>query len=93
MTTLGFSKVGNIYESEPTQFGKDTVLELNYESVPEVVGVKISIKQSLSKEGWQTCFSDTLRQGTTWCKTLQGVSENAWYKVVSEIQPKSANYE
>lgn len=93
MSVLGFTKVGNVYESEPTQFDKDAVLELNYESVPELVGVSISIQQSLTKAGWQTCFSDTLRQGTTWCKTLQGVSENAWYKVVSTIEPKSANYE
>lgn len=93
MNTLSFTQVGNVYITEPVQFSKDTVLELNFESIPALTGVTISIQQSLSKTGWQTCFSDTLRQGTTWCKTLQGVSEKAWYKVVSTTNPQSANYE
>lgn len=95
MSVLNFTQAGNVYESEPVQFSKDTVLELNFENIPKQTGVTISIQQSLTKKGWQTCYTDTLRYGKTWCKTLQCVSENAWYKVVTTTNPDNsqADYE
>lgn len=92
MSSLSFSQNGNLYESDVIQLTNNSVLELNFESL-SASGVSIWIMQSLTQEGWQGCYSDTLRQGTTWCKTLAGVSESAYYKVVCTAEPKSANYE
>jgi len=94
MATLGFTQVGNKYESdEMSGLEKDTVLELNFDAIPEELGVKIDIYISLSKTGWSLVFSDVLRQGLTWCRSVAGVSEKAYYKVETTVEPTSASYE
>ncbi len=94
MATLTFTQVGNKYESnELSGLEKDTVLELNFSSIPEQLGVKIDIYISLSKTGWSLIFSDVLRQGLTWCRSVAGVSEKAYYKVVTTVNPSSASCE
>lgn len=94
MTTLGeFELVGNRYESEEVQFNKDAVLEINFQKMPPVTGIMIQIYQSLTLKGWHCCYTDTLRQGKVWCKTLVNVSENAYYKIVCTEKPQSVNYE
>lgn len=93
MATLTFTNTANgRYESDEVQFSKDSVVELNFASVP-YVGVVIMVFQSLTKAGWTCVYSDEMRGNTTWCKTLAGVSENAYYKLVTTVQPSSASYE
>lgn len=93
MANLTFTKVGDKYESDVVQFESNAVVELTFGSVPDFTGVGIEIWQSLSQTNWQMCYNDALRTGLTWCKTLAGVSENAYYKVVTTVQPTSAYYE
>jgi hypothetical protein len=93
MAALSFTQVGDKYESDIIQFNSDSVVELDFDSVPEFTGVEIEIHQSLSQTNWQMCYKDTLRTGLTWCKTLVGVSENAYYKVVTNVNPTNALYE
>lgn len=93
MANLTFTKVGDKYESDVVQFESNAVVELTFGSVPDFTGVGIEIWQSLSQTNWQMCYDDVLRTGLTWCKTLAGVSENAYYKVVTTVQPTSAYYE
>lgn len=93
MTSFTFTQVGDKYESDVVQFESDAVVELTFASVPDFTGVGIEIWQSLSQTNWQMCYNDALRTGLTWCKTLVGVSENAYYKVVTTVQPTSAYYE
>ena len=94
MTSLSFTQVdNNHFESSEIQLEKDSVIELNFSSVPDFIGANIMIFQSLSKTGWQLCYAEDLRNNTTWCKTLLGVSEKAYYKIVCSVNPSSANYE
>ena len=94
MTSLSFTKfLDNYYESDEIQLEKDSVIELNFNSVPDFLGVTIKIFQSLTKTGWTMVYSEDMRNNTTWCKTLAGVSENAYYKVVTTVNPSSASYE
>lgn len=94
MATLGFTQVGNKYESdEMSGLEKDTVLELNFDAIPEELGVGIVVYMSLTKTGWSPVFADVLRQGTTWCRAVAGVSEKAYYKVETTVEPTSASYE
>lgn len=93
MAALSFTQVGDKYESDIVQFESNAVVELTFNSVPDFTGVEIEIHQSLSQTNWQMCYNDALRTGLTWCKTLVGVSENAYYKVVTTVQPTSAYYE
>ena len=72
---------------------KDTVLELNFNAIPEELGVGIVVYMSLTKTGWSPVFADVLRQGTTWCRVVAGVSEKAYYKVETTVEPTSASYE
>lgn len=93
MTSFTFTQVGDKYESDVVQFESDAVVELTFASVPDFTGVGIEIWQSLSQTNWQMCYKDTLRTGTTWCKTLKGVSEKAYYKLVCSVNPTTGKYE
>lgn len=93
MASLTFSQVDGKYETSDVQFETDAVLELNFDAIPELTGVQIEIYQSLTKTGWQLAYNETLRSGLTFCKTLVGVSEKAYYKIVSTVNPTSASYE
>ena len=93
MNDLTFTQVGNRYESDAVQFESDSVVELKFDSVPDFTGVEIEIQQSLTQTNWQLCYKDALRTGLTWCKTLKGVSEKAYYKIVCSSNPTTAKYE
>lgn len=93
MASFTFTQVNDKYESNAVQFESDTVVELTFDSVPDFTGVGIEIWQSLSQTNWQMCYDTSLRTGLTWCKTLTGVSEKAYYKIVCSSNPTSALYE
>ncbi len=93
MNDLTFTQVGNRYESNAVQFESDSVVELEFDSVPDFTGVEIEIQQSLTQTNWQLCYKDALRTGLTWCKTLKGVSEKAYYKIICSSNPTTAKYE
>ena len=93
MNTLSFHELpSGKFESDVFQFGDDAALELNFESVPKFVGVDIAICQSLSQENWQTCYYEQQYLYNTFCKSVQGASRQAYFKIITTFQPVSAYY-
>lgn len=93
MSTLAFTQVGDKYESTPIQLSADSVVELNFDTNPDYTGIVIEMYQTLSQNNWQICYHETMRTGLTFCKTIQGASEKALYKIVCSKNPSSALYE
>jgi len=89
---LSFHKKKDKFESDVIQFAEDAALELHFTEVPEYKGVSIYVFESLSNEYWQLCYHDTLRMENTFCKTIEGYSREAYYKVVCSEEPESAYY-
>ena len=95
MSSLNFTQKGVKYESEGFVLSQDSVVELVFDSVPDFTGVTIDFFISLSGDNWQCCYTYTLRnsEGNTFCKSIQGASEKATYKIVCSVEPVTAIYE
>lgn len=90
---LSFQEIEGRWESDVINFDEDAALELHFNPTPEYSGVEIFIFQSLSADNWQCCYHETLRaKENTFCKTVEGYSRKASYKVICSSEPEAAYY-